>query len=110
MRTLRAAIARWRRDDLQRALDDAGVPAGPLNSLDQVLADPHVAARQVVGAFDDPVIGPFPALGLPYKFDGWDDPAIGRPPQLGEHTDDVLIERLGLTRERIAELRRTRVI
>jgi crotonobetainyl-CoA:carnitine CoA-transferase CaiB-like acyl-CoA transferase len=110
MRVLTHAIASWTRSDLLNALEAADVPAGPLNSIDQILADQHVAARHVVGEFNDPVIGRFPALGLPYKFNGWDDPEIGRPPQLGEHTDEVLRERLGLTPARIEELRRDKVI
>ena len=44
------------------------------------------------------------ALRVPLKFDGWDDPHGARPPLLGEHTESVLAERLGLSRERIAQL------
>jgi crotonobetainyl-CoA:carnitine CoA-transferase CaiB-like acyl-CoA transferase len=55
-------------------------------------------------------VGEFKALALPYKFLGWDDPAIGRPPALGEHTDAILRERLGYSDERIAELRSAQAI
>ena len=55
-------------------------------------------------------MGEFPALRTPLKFDGWDDPAVERPPLLGEHTESVLAERLGLTPERIAELREAKAI
>jgi crotonobetainyl-CoA:carnitine CoA-transferase CaiB-like acyl-CoA transferase len=55
-------------------------------------------------------VGEFPALGVPLKLDGWDDPAVQRPPLLGEHTESVLAERLGLTRERIAELKEAKAI
>ena len=41
---------------------------------------------------------------MPFKLDGWDDPQVHRPPLLGEHTETVLAERLGLSRERIAQL------
>jgi crotonobetainyl-CoA:carnitine CoA-transferase CaiB-like acyl-CoA transferase len=44
------------------------------------------------------------------KFDGWDDPTEQRPPLLGEHTEIVLAERLGLSRERIAELKEAKAI
>ena len=60
--------------------------------------------------FPHPTVGEFPALGVPLKLDGWDDPAIQRPPLLGEHTESVLAERLGLTRERIAELKEAKAI
>ena len=66
-------------------------------------------ARRLVGSFDYPDVGEFKALAIPYKFLGWDGPEIGPPPTLGEHTDRVLRE-LGLTDERIAQLREQRVI
>jgi crotonobetainyl-CoA:carnitine CoA-transferase CaiB-like acyl-CoA transferase len=37
-------------------------------------------------------VGEFKALALPYKFLGWDNPEIGRPPTLGEHTEKILAE------------------
>ncbi len=47
---------------------------------------------------------------MPLKFDGWDDPTVQRPPLLGEHTETVLADRLGLSRERIAQLREAKAI
>jgi crotonobetainyl-CoA:carnitine CoA-transferase CaiB-like acyl-CoA transferase len=99
-----------RRDELGAALDAAGVPQGPILAVDEILTDEHVAARGLVETFTHPSVGQFPALRLPYKFDGWDDPAIGRPPLLGEHTETVLAERLGLSRERIVQLREAKAI
>jgi crotonobetainyl-CoA:carnitine CoA-transferase CaiB-like acyl-CoA transferase len=49
-------------------------------------------------------------LRVPLKFDGWDDPTVHRPPLLGEHTESVLAERLGLSRERIAQLKEAKAI
>jgi crotonobetainyl-CoA:carnitine CoA-transferase CaiB-like acyl-CoA transferase len=105
MARLRDVAAGWDRDALLAACDAAEVPAGPVNAVDEVLADPHTAARGVVGSFDHPTRGRFPALGLPLKFDGFDDPEIGRPPLLGEHTEMVLTEMLGLSAAEIAALR-----
>jgi crotonobetainyl-CoA:carnitine CoA-transferase CaiB-like acyl-CoA transferase len=85
------------------------VPAGPVNAIDQVLADPHVRARGMVDAFDHPTVGRFPALPLPFKFAGFDQPALGRPPLLGEHTDALLAE-LGFTSAAIAALRAQKVV
>jgi crotonobetainyl-CoA:carnitine CoA-transferase CaiB-like acyl-CoA transferase len=81
-----------------------------VNDVAEVLADPQVRARKLVGSFDYPGVGEFKALALPYKFLGWDDPGIGRPPALGEHTDAILRERLGYSDERIAELRAAKAI
>lgn len=105
MQRLANAIAEHERAALCDAFDRAGVPAGPVNTVDQVLCDPHVRARGMVSHFEHPRIGRFPALRIPLKFEGWDDPVVGRPPQLGEHTDAVLQERLSLDAAHVAVLR-----
>jgi crotonobetainyl-CoA:carnitine CoA-transferase CaiB-like acyl-CoA transferase len=105
MARLRAAIAGWERGSLLAACDAADVPAGPVNAIDDALADPHTLARGILGKFMHPTVGTFPALGLPLKFAGFDDPEIGRPPLLGEHTDEVLSSMLGLSAAEIAALR-----
>jgi crotonobetainyl-CoA:carnitine CoA-transferase CaiB-like acyl-CoA transferase len=110
MARLGAAIATQERDALCARLDDAGVPAGPIYAVDEVLADRHVAARGMVASFRHPVIGEFPALPVPLKFDGWDNPGVERPPLLGEHTAQVLQERLGIGAERLAALRECHAI
>ena len=110
MAQMTAAIGRLTRAELIAALDAADVPVGPVNDVAEVLADPHVRARKLVGGFDYPGVGEFKALALPYKFLGWDDPEIGRPPALGEHTEAILKERLGYSAARIAELRAAKAI
>jgi crotonobetainyl-CoA:carnitine CoA-transferase CaiB-like acyl-CoA transferase len=110
MARLTSAISLRRRDELGAALDAAGVPQGPIRAVDEILTDEHVAARHLVQSFTHPTVGEFPALQVPFKLDGWDDPEVHRPPLLGEHTDSVLAERLGLTRERIAQLREAKAI
>jgi crotonobetainyl-CoA:carnitine CoA-transferase CaiB-like acyl-CoA transferase len=95
MALLNETIASLSRAQLIAKLDAADVPVGPVNNVAEILADPHVRARGLVGSFDYPGVGEFKALGLPYKFLGWDNPEIGRPPTLGEHTAKILSE-LGL--------------
>lgn len=92
MRVLTGAVTGLDRPELLRRLDEAEVPVGPVNDVAEVLADPHVRARALVGSFDYPEVGEFKALGLPYKFLGWDNPQIRRPPTLGEHTARILEE------------------
>ena len=110
MALLTPAVARLTRAELIARLDAADVPVGPVNDVAEVLADPQVRARGMVGGFDYPGVGEFKALALPYKFLGWDDPAIGAPPALGEHTEAILKERLGYSDERIAALRQEKAI
>jgi len=105
MAALSASIADVDRRALLALLDGVGVPVGPVNDLDEVIADPHVRARRMVDSFDYPGVGEFRALSLPYKFLGWDNPEIGPPPTLGEHTDAVLAERLGYDAAKISALR-----
>ncbi|HEX2200261.1 MAG TPA: CaiB/BaiF CoA-transferase family protein [Burkholderiales bacterium] len=92
MRQLTDAITRLERGELLKILDEADVPVGPVNDVAEILRDPHVRARRMVGSFDYPGVGEFKALALPYKFLGWDNPEIGRPPALGEHTEKILAE------------------
>jgi crotonobetainyl-CoA:carnitine CoA-transferase CaiB-like acyl-CoA transferase len=92
MSRLRERISSLTRAQLIEKLDAADVPVGPVNDVAEILNDPHVRARRLVGSFDYPGVGEFKALALPYKFLGWDDPEIGRPPLLGEHTAKILAE------------------
>jgi crotonobetainyl-CoA:carnitine CoA-transferase CaiB-like acyl-CoA transferase len=110
MAMLTKAVAKLTRAELIAKLDAVEVPIGPVNDVAEVLADPHVRARKLVGSFDYAGVGEFKALALPYKFLGWDDPQIGPPPALGEHTERILKEKLGYSAERIEALRKARAI
>ena len=110
MPMLTGKIATIDRDALIAALDAVEVPIGPVNDVAEILADPHVRARQLVGSFDYPGVGEFKALALPFKFLGWDNPAIGRPPALGEQTESILRERLGYSAEQIEKLKAAKAI
>jgi crotonobetainyl-CoA:carnitine CoA-transferase CaiB-like acyl-CoA transferase len=110
MKTLKEAIGRWNRDDLVQACVAAGVPIGPVNNVKEVLDDAHTRARGMVARFEHPSIGEFPALPLPFKIDGPDSPPVARPPLLGEHTERILRERLGMDAQSINKLRAEGVI
>jgi crotonobetainyl-CoA:carnitine CoA-transferase CaiB-like acyl-CoA transferase len=110
MTQLTQTIRALTRAQLIALLDAADVPIGPVNSVADILQDPHVAARGLVGTFDYPGVGLFKGLGLPYKFQGFEDPAVGRPPTLGEHTDIILREMLSYDTEKIAQLRALKVL
>ena len=110
MGVLTSTISSIPRGDLLKILDEVDVPVGPVNNVAEILADPHVRARGLVGSFDYPGVGEFKALGLPYKFLGWDNPQIGRPPALGEHTEKLLSELLGLSPDDIARMKASKAI
>ena len=92
-------------------LEEAGVPCGPINNIAQVVSHPQVRARKMIVEMEDPVAGRLPMAGNPIKLSDMPDPEV-RPaaPGLGQHTEEVLIEMLGLTEERILDLRRQGVI
>ena len=92
MGQLTECISKLTRAHLIAKLDAVEVPVGPVNDVAEVLNDPHTRARRMVGSFDYPEVGEFKALAIPYKFLGWDEPQIGRPPTLGEHTAAILAE------------------
>ena len=74
------------------ALDAAGVPAGPVKTIEQMLADPQVRARDMVVDLDHPKAGVTQAIGCPVKFSATPS-HVGRPaPMLGQHTSEVLGE------------------
>jgi len=78
--------------DLLAALDAAGIPAGPVNRIGDMLADPHVLAREMVVETVHPTAGATRALGVPVKLSG-SPGSVRRPaPLLGEHTREVLRE------------------
>jgi crotonobetainyl-CoA:carnitine CoA-transferase CaiB-like acyl-CoA transferase len=105
MRKLRETILTWNRDAFVDACVAAGVPAGPVLNVREVIEDAHVKARGLVAAFEHPVLGSFPALALPFRFSGFDQLAVARPPMLGEHTDEILRDRLKMDDAGIAALR-----
>jgi crotonobetainyl-CoA:carnitine CoA-transferase CaiB-like acyl-CoA transferase len=86
------------------ALTAAGVPCGSVRSVGEVLADPQLAARDMIAQLDHAAAGAIRALGVPIKLS--DTPGVVRtpPPRLGEHTDAVLRD-LGFAEEDIGRLR-----
>ncbi len=110
MGAMTTAILNRDRTPLAEALRAADVPAGEVNSVGEILADPHISARQMVGSFEHPTAGTFPALRLPLRETGQPPPPLGTPPLLGADTDAILAATLGLDPARIAALRAAKAI
>jgi crotonobetainyl-CoA:carnitine CoA-transferase CaiB-like acyl-CoA transferase len=88
----------------------AGVPMGAINTLDAVVQHPQVAARGALVPCDHPVAGRIRMVGPPVRMSETPGSVHAPAPLLGENTDDVLKERLGLDDDEIATLRRKNVI
>jgi crotonobetainyl-CoA:carnitine CoA-transferase CaiB-like acyl-CoA transferase len=73
-------------------LEEAGIPCGPINSLDQVFSGPQVKTREMLIEMEHPAIPTLPLVGSALKFSETPVEYRRPPPRLGEHTDQVLGE------------------
>ena len=87
----------------------AGVPCGAVRDVPDALADPQVAARNMIEAVEHATAGTLKVLGVPIKLSETPGSVRTAPPTLGQHTTQVLSE-IGLTRDEIDALRRTSAI
>lgn len=92
------------RDVWLKLLDAAGVPCGPINSVDEAFRDPQIRHRGMEIHMQDSVGQNVPLVGCPIKLSGTPVEYNQAPPKLGEHTDEVL-RSLGYDVARIATLR-----
>ena len=76
-------------------LDKAGVPAGPINNVQQAVEFPQAAARNMVVTIDDPVMGSMPFVGNPVKIWGFDDPTTRAPAPVLDENRDAILKALG---------------
>ncbi len=111
---LREVIASWtsgltQAEALER-LREAGVPAAPVWTLDQLLASGHVQARGALQEGINAVLGKIPLAPQPVQFSDFSRPSQMRAPTLGEDTDAVLRIDLGLNENKIAALRAAKAI
>jgi len=97
---VRSSTAHW-----LKQLADCGVPAGPINDIEQVLTDAHAKERSLVRHLNNSRGQEVPTVSNPVDFSETPVNYKLAPPLLGEHTDEVLREWLGYSDELIAELR-----
>jgi glutaryl-CoA transferase len=106
---LAALLAGRTSQEWMAALEEAGVPCGPINDLAQVFDDPQIVARGMRAEVPHPLAGKVPVVGSPIHLS--ETPVeYGAPPLLGEHTAEVLRGALGMADAEIDELRRSGVI
>jgi crotonobetainyl-CoA:carnitine CoA-transferase CaiB-like acyl-CoA transferase len=97
------------REQCLKTLLDAGVPCGSVREIPEVLADPQLAARDMIVPLEHATAGTIRQLGIPVKLSETPGRISTPPPRLGEHTDAILKE-LGFHEDRIASLREAGVI
>jgi crotonobetainyl-CoA:carnitine CoA-transferase CaiB-like acyl-CoA transferase len=91
-------------------LNEAGIPAGPVRNLHEVLTDEQLLAREMVHTLPHAVAGSVQVLGTPVKLSTTPGAVRCSPPALGEHTDKVLMGDLGLAVGEVAALRTAGVV
>jgi CoA:oxalate CoA-transferase len=112
---LDATVADWTRpqarDGMVDLLMEKGIPCAPVRTVEEVVADPELAQRRTLIDSEYPTRGKIRVAGMPIKLS--DAPEAGRsirrPPELGEHTAEVLSE-IGIDAEELESLKRDGVI
>ena len=109
MALIAKAFAQWKRADLVDALENVGVPCGPINSIPEAFADEQFKHRGMRIELPHPQSGTVPLMRNPIDFA--DAPSVYEraPPLLGQHSDEVLRE-LGLSDAEIAKLHQDGVV
>jgi benzylsuccinate CoA-transferase BbsF subunit len=108
------AIGDWTRqhtaDTVMHALQTAGIAAGPVMTVADLAADPHLRARQFLVEIDHPEVGRRRVAGLPVKFSRMPQLAYSPAPCLGEHNEEVFCGLLQLTKPELRRLQEAQVI
>jgi formyl-CoA transferase/succinyl-CoA--D-citramalate CoA-transferase len=91
-------------------MEQVGVPAGPVNDAAAVAADPHFRARGSIIDVPDEELGTITMQGVVPKLSRTPGEVRWAGPELGQHSDDILMERLGMTEDRIGALRAAGIV
>jgi formyl-CoA transferase len=90
-------------------LNRAGIPCGPIYTIDQTFADPQVRHLAIAQDVDSPALGPIKLVGQPFTLSRTPSRLVSSAPEYGEHTDEILTE-FGYSSEDIARFRQAGTI
>ena len=100
---------RFEREDLIQRFNAAGIPSGPVNSIDQTFADPQVQHLGIAQTVDSPRLGKIGLLGQPYSLERTPSTMASAAPEAGEHSDAILAE-FGFAPAEIERLKATNIV
>lgn len=108
---LETALKQKTRMEWTSIMIENGIPAGPINTLDDVFNDAQVLACDLVETVEHPVVGPLKQVALPVKMGSMEgEPSVRTaPPLFGEHTRDVFAN-YGFSHDQIEQLIASKVI
>jgi CoA:oxalate CoA-transferase len=111
---LKPIIEEWLKDKtIDEAVDmmlDTGIPAAPINTIDRIVKDPHIAdAREMFVEIEHPIAGKLKVTNNAIKFSDTKTRIRTVSPLLGQHNHEVLSGLLGMSREEIEELEKKEV-
>jgi crotonobetainyl-CoA:carnitine CoA-transferase CaiB-like acyl-CoA transferase len=91
-------------------LSAADVPCGPVNSIEDAFKDKQVLHRKMLVEIEDPVAGRIKQIGIPIKLSDTPGSIRTPPPELGQHTEEILTKIVGLTKDEVKSLRKAKVV
>ena len=93
------------RDEWLKLLEEAGLPVAPVNDYSDVARDPQVLANEYIVEIEDPIHGKLKLPGIPVRLSETPGKVEKLGPELGQHTEEVLMELCGYTWDDLAKLR-----
>ncbi len=107
-------VNKWAADKTVREVveyfNGLGVPCGEIRSIPDVVADPHVKARDMIVPVEHPGFGRVPLIGIPIKLSQTPGSVRKSSPELGEHNGEIYAGLLGYSGKRLEEFRKSGVI
>jgi CoA:oxalate CoA-transferase len=98
-------VAEWLKE-----MEEIGIPCGPINTVDRVVADPQVQAREMIVEVEHQDVGKIKMAACPVKLSETPSGIQGPAPQLGQHTEEILMSLLGYSLEEVTRLRKAGVV